>query len=356
MKWGTAAGIHVGDHPFGPGRTAPGCARTSFRPIGHHNVSPMAPGSAGPMTSSRLRLAYMANEPELHPGTCDPWVGYLQQLLQHHHLWSGPVDSEYSDTLLATVRNLQHTHGIPADGVVRADTWAVLTGESTQPAHQGAAPTHPAAHGMTETAAHPHQVPASYSHGGSPAFEYALPQVPIAEVAFDIGTAAVHVTLEMTGTVKVTLPNHVPGVTLSNEGLQLEASQALHGLTQGLQVTGIGTNTPGVACVYGNEYSQTAVFFDGEAMCFRGQCKVHYAWHGQHGPVEVEGTLGYELKVKVVPHPTSEPEPAPVHDEESWYERHAGQIHAAIGAAAVVGLVALVVFQPELLVLAPAAL
>ena len=71
----------------------------------------------------------MTGEPELHPYTSGEWVTYLQQVLKHYGRWNGAEDGEFNDELLAAVRALQSEYQInPADGVVRADTWAVLTG------------------------------------------------------------------------------------------------------------------------------------------------------------------------------------------------------------------------------------
>lgn len=79
----------------------------------------------------------MSGEPELHPAANDEWVAYLKQLLQHWGRWDGDLGEEFGADLAEAVRALQETCAIvPADGVVRADTWAVLTGEAAASAEQ----------------------------------------------------------------------------------------------------------------------------------------------------------------------------------------------------------------------------
>ncbi len=92
----------------------------------------------------------MSNEPELHPPSGDEWVGYLKQLMQHWGYWNGDTGDEFTDQLAEAVRSLQGVCGIsPADGVVRADTWAILTGETavSQERTYEAAHTHGQARG-----------------------------------------------------------------------------------------------------------------------------------------------------------------------------------------------------------------
>ena len=72
----------------------------------------------------------MADEPELQRGMTGEWVPYLQQLLQQHGYWTGNIDGEFGDGLEQAVVEFQQATGLTADGVVRPDTWAALTGES----------------------------------------------------------------------------------------------------------------------------------------------------------------------------------------------------------------------------------
>jgi hypothetical protein len=70
----------------------------------------------------------MADEPTLQKGQSGEWVKYLQQVMAHYQFWNGVADGEFGDDLEAAVIRVQQTYGITADGVVRAATWAVLTG------------------------------------------------------------------------------------------------------------------------------------------------------------------------------------------------------------------------------------
>lgn len=297
----------------------------------------------------------MSDEPELYPGTSGEWVTYLQQLMTYYGYWRGPEDGGFSDDLASAVRILQQQYGLTADGVVRADTWAILTGatQSTQsgtgaPAADATASSATAAagQGLAATGAQPEQVPASESAGGWPAFEFTLGDVAIAEADFDTGNAEVHVELSLDGTVKVALPGHAEGVTLTAEGLELEAKQSLHGITDGLQVTGLGTEAVGVAGSYGNNYGQTSYGFEDGAMVYRGQCTISYRMPCPHGEIEVEGAVGYTLKVRVVPHPGSD-EPEPAQDTSSWFERNSQGIWAVVAVGAAIGVIA--ILAPEAL-------
>jgi peptidoglycan hydrolase-like protein with peptidoglycan-binding domain len=79
-----------------------------------------------------LTLGRMADEPELEKNQSSEWVQYLQQLLQQGGYWSGEANGEFDDALEQAVMQFQSAYGLTADGVVRADTWAALTGGGGQ--------------------------------------------------------------------------------------------------------------------------------------------------------------------------------------------------------------------------------
>ena len=274
----------------------------------------------------------MANEPELHPETSDEWVAYLKQLMQHWGYWHGDTDETFTDELAESVRSLQQACGIdPADGVVRADTWAVLTGEtaaSQEHAQQQGHEAQPAAGGAGSSSSghdvHAAAVPASFEQGGAPAFEYEIQPVPIAELDISTPEYDAHLELEVTGTLKVSFPHTVEGATVSAEGLELEASQAVQGLAHGIQIGGIGSEDLTIGDTWGSQYAQSGFQLGGDgAMVFHGQVQVAHQEQTASGELEVEGTLGYNLKVTIVVHPNAEqPEPQPAHDEQSWFEQH----------------------------------
>jgi peptidoglycan hydrolase-like protein with peptidoglycan-binding domain len=72
----------------------------------------------------------MADEPQLQKGDSGEWVQYLQKLLQSSGSWSGDVDGSFDDELEQVVMQVQSSKGLSANGVVGAETWASLTGES----------------------------------------------------------------------------------------------------------------------------------------------------------------------------------------------------------------------------------
>jgi putative peptidoglycan binding protein len=73
----------------------------------------------------------MSDEPELQKNQSGEWVVYLQQLLAHAGYWQGDTNGEFGDDLESAVTQYQSAYGLSADGVVRHDTWAALTGRAT---------------------------------------------------------------------------------------------------------------------------------------------------------------------------------------------------------------------------------
>jgi hypothetical protein len=289
----------------------------------------------------------MADEPALQKGQSGEWVKYLQQVMAHNQFWSGDADGEFGDDLEAAVIQVQQLYGVTADGVVRAATWAILTGESATSAT-------PADHGLRSTGARASEDSES-SVGGLPAFSYNLPSIPLAEARFDTPEAHVEVALTLRGDVTITFPNAPAGITLDQEGWRLQAQTALHGVTEGLEVDGIGSGSPSISATFGNEFHQTGLkLTPPNKMSFTGQSTVSYEIQCEHTEAHVEGSVEYELEVEVTPHRQSDPAPT---DEHSWLSRHSGTL-LGVGALALVVVVA-VALAPEtgggsLLLAAPA--
>ena len=343
----------------------------------------------------------MTGEPELQPYQTGPWVSYLQGLLKHYGLWAGAEDGDFGDELRDVVRNLQTQYQLsPADGVVRADLWALLTGETAQssagheaatahpeasqhgheqsasgypasgyPAgHSGASqsgagqsssgypaaaqgPSHPAAvgeHGMHGTGAQPQEDPVSMTSDGLPAFRYSLPGVPLAEAFFDTGELAVEMRLSLTGSLTVTFDHPAHGVTttINDQTWRYAASQSLHGITEGVQVQGIGGQNVSISTTFGNQFEQTEMrYTPPNTLSFIGRCFVSYRIETDVTPATVQGSVGYQLDVTVTPHP-SVPETEPeVVDEPSWVSRYGPAI--LTGALVVLVVVVAVAAAPE---------
>jgi peptidoglycan hydrolase-like protein with peptidoglycan-binding domain len=142
----------------------------------------------------------VAGEPELSKGQASEWVVYLQQLLRHNGYWDDAEDGAFDDQLETAVQWFQQQYQLGSDGVVRADTWAVLTGVVNQSTVAASgADQEPAA--LQGTVAEPTEVPASYALGGLPAFRYTLPTIPIAEATLDTGALIIELKLTRTGNV-----------------------------------------------------------------------------------------------------------------------------------------------------------
>jgi peptidoglycan hydrolase-like protein with peptidoglycan-binding domain len=113
-------------------------------------VTTQVPEQAGAGESQQAEPAASSGDfPELTPGISSEWVTYLQQLMTYYGFWPGPEDGEFSDHLKTAVISLQQQYGLAADGVVRAPTWAILTGTVTQSGTQ------------QHTGAHANQMPAA---------------------------------------------------------------------------------------------------------------------------------------------------------------------------------------------------
>lgn len=282
----------------------------------------------------------MADEPTLKKGQNGEWVKYLQQVMAYHQFWNGHADGEFGDALEAAVIRVQQTYQIAADGVVNAATWAIFTGGSAHSAEGHGASAEHALHG---TGVHPTEHSESHSAGGPPAFSYTLPSIPLTEAHFETPEGRVEVKLSLAGDVTITFPNAPAGITLDQEGWRVQAQTALHGVTEGIEVSGIGSETPSISAVFGNEFQQTEVkFTPPNKVSYIGQAKIEYEIECEHTEARVEGALGYELEVEVTPNERVEPEPT---DEHSWLSRHS---HALI-AIGVVGLVvvAAIALAPE---------
>jgi peptidoglycan hydrolase-like protein with peptidoglycan-binding domain len=79
-----------------------------------------------------LTICRMADEPELQKSQSGEWVQYLQQLLEQKQYWSGKADGDFNDSLEQSVLKFQSDHGLVADGVVGATTWATVAGKEGQ--------------------------------------------------------------------------------------------------------------------------------------------------------------------------------------------------------------------------------
>lgn len=211
------------------------------------------------------------------------------------------------------------------------------------PATQATSGADPNAHtAMTDTGAHPEQVPATFAVGGLPAFEFEFPASPVMKAEVDTGAALIELELQLTGKVELSFPEHESAATLTPEGFQLAAEEAVGGITHGTKVTGLGGEHVGLESSWGNQFAQSAITFEPpNGMKFEGHVQIDYTYHGSHGtPVHVKGSGGYELKVKVTPHSPPQTE---VVDQESWFEAHQTQL-IAVGVATlfVVGAVVVI--------------
>ena len=211
-------------------------------------------------------------------------------------------------------------------------------GSSHQWADAGATQSDPSGHGLTPSGAAPQEDPASYEIGGLPAFRYNLPTIPLATAEFDTGVAWVEMTLSLRGNVTVSFQQPVPGASLDQSGLRVEATKALGPITEGLRINGIGSETPSIGMTVGSQFDQSEIrYTPPNTMTFIGQARIAYTVDSPVGPIAVQGQPGYELKITATPHVAEE---VVVDSQESWFSQHSTQL-IAIGVVALIVVVAI---------------
>ena len=350
-------------------RTALGCRHTSLShrtETGRRERRPAARGEAVPRDSAPTPQPSSASfadsigsrSPEYQRGYQDGINGESS----HPGPLAGAAEADYDAGYTAgrTVFERQNAS--------LASTGDVSGGRSTPPASDAGAPDAGApdagapdagtpdagtrdrgtSESLRPTGASPEESPECLSAGGLPAFRYNLPRIPIATAHIDTPQASIEITMSLRGSVTVTFPNAPRGVStdLDTGGWRLEATQALGPLTQGLRVSGIGTDSPNIGVTMGTQYSTTEYrLVPPNTMVFIGQARVAYTVPSRRlGNIEVNGQPGYELSVTVYPRRSSSPEPVPVPvpirvpvSPGEWFEEHSLQL-AGIGAIALVAI------------------
>jgi hypothetical protein len=149
-------------------------------------------------------------------------------------------------------------------------------------------------------------------------FRFTLPDSPIAAASADIGHIAVDLAL--------TLRGHVDVTTAAPD----TAGPVVARISEGVFVSGLGTEAPSVTCTARHRFTQAGATFQGPStMVFTGGSAIDFAQDG----VEVVGDVQYELAVTVAPH-NREPEVHP--DAAAWFSRNGGTL-ASIGAIVLIG-------------------
>jgi hypothetical protein len=74
----------------------------------------------------------MANEPDLHRGSVGERVQHLSVKLFQHGWWRGELTYSFDRELERAVKAFQTASGLPATGIVDADTWQALAGDELE--------------------------------------------------------------------------------------------------------------------------------------------------------------------------------------------------------------------------------
>jgi hypothetical protein len=149
-------------------------------------------------------------------------------------------------------------------------------------------------------------------------FRFTLPDSPIAAASADIGHVAVSLALSLRGHVEVESPSTD------------EARPVLDRISEGVFVSGLGTEVPSVTCTARHLFTQDGATFVGPStMVFSGDGIIDFA----QDSVEITGDVEYQLAVTVAPH-NREPEIHP--DASAWFSRNGGTL-ASIGAIVLIG-------------------
>ncbi|TCO56557.1 hypothetical protein [Actinocrispum wychmicini] len=149
-------------------------------------------------------------------------------------------------------------------------------------------------------------------------FRFTLPDAPIAAASADIGHVAVSLALTLAGDVLVVSPSLD------------EARPVLDRISEGVFVSGLGTESPSVTSTVRHSFTQDGTVFMGPStMVFTGASVIDYAQDG----VEITGDVAYRLAVTVAPHNR---EPENHADAQTWFARNGGTL-ASIGAIVLIG-------------------
>ena len=155
---------------------------------------------------------------------------------------------------------------------------------------------------LSPTDARPIEFPATFHANGLPTFRYNLPTVPLATIEIDTGVAMVSADFGMRGNVSVTFEDPEKWVSVDQNGLRLEATHALGGLTEGLRISGLGSKAPSIGATVGSVYETTeGRFTPPNTLTFIGQTKISYSVNSPVGRISVQGQPGFELRVTVTP-------------------------------------------------------
>lgn len=150
--------------------------------------------------------------------------------------------------------------------------------------------------------------------------------------------------LNLRGNLTATPPRPIPGVSVDQNGLRLEANQRIEQLTSGLRLSSIGSGNATIGSTLSGPFNSTESRFTPPST---------YSYICQARPVTyniggwtIAGTFGWDLTATVIPRPPPQPVPAPERQPapdgdgvgSSWWERNGDYV---IGAVIVVGLVAI---------------
>ncbi len=149
-------------------------------------------------------------------------------------------------------------------------------------------------------------------------FRFTLPDAPIAAASADIGHVGVDLALTLNGQVQVTSPS------------MAEAHPVLDRISEGVFVSGLGTEVPSVTSTAKHKFTQDGTKFLGPStMVFTGGSVIDFSEDG----ISVSGEVSYQLAVTVAPHNR---EPVAHPDAAAWFSRNGGTL-ASIGAIVLIG-------------------
>lgn len=148
---------------------------------------------------------------------------------------------------------------------------------------------------------------------------YTLPDTPIAAASADIGHRAVDLALTLTGHVEVAWT-----------GEAADEPAALDRISEGVFISGLGTEAPSITCPASHRFVQRGnAFVRPATMVFHGDGVIDF----RHGGADVTGTFAYALAVTVTPHNGDVVAGA---GPDQWFSRNGGTL-AAIGAIVLIG-------------------
>ncbi|GAB3459426.1 hypothetical protein [Actinophytocola sediminis] len=163
-------------------------------------------------------------------------------------------------------------------------------------------------------------------------FRYALPSMPVARAAVDIGHLGIRIDLVLTGNLDLV----GTGDLSTMDNVRACALKAVRGLASGVMVRGLGSASPAITSTAGHVFTQLRHDFPAATtVAFAGRCEIDFDRRCDLTLVSVRGTTDYSLAVTALA--TSGRPVAAQANGRNWFVRHDREL-ASIGMVVLVAV------------------